>query len=522
MIKKIILLLALIAIPIVSATDVILVSDNCADQATAFELAKALNATVVTTTWGVYDENVVNKILSLKPDKVIIIGGPLAVVENYTTTLENAGITVERVGGQTRYETNANVTLRFQNQFKNAFGNNVSACVCYGLDDIALNESIEKIKQGNYLVLLYNGTNLSVNPEKLQLRIQNIDIIENPICPFCNYSKITNMLMHRGFKVKVSKISDERVKLMLQNRIRVIEMKIEKLKNLGINTTELENKLKTAIQLMNQNKYQEAYQILVQLQEMQMMQIRMHFHPMGHGMYNNGRMSVNISHMNYMNASRGGFKGRNAQNNQNPQNVGQGVIIGSNGAINDSLMCKMIMEMPKQPISEEEKEGLIEMREEEKLARDVYLTLYNKWKLPIFKNIANAEQTHTDAIKCLLRKYNITDPVKTDEVGKFSNPKFEELYNKLVEEGSKSVVDALKVGATIEDLDIADLQYWINRTDNEDIKFVYENLMKGSRNHMRAFVRMLEQYGANYTPQYISQQEYEQIINTPTERGYAK
>ncbi|WP_366863780.1 DUF2202 domain-containing protein [Methanocaldococcus sp.] len=226
--------------------------------------------------------------------------------------------------------------------------------------------------------------------------------------------------------------------------------------------------------------------------------------------------------MNYMNASRGGFKGRNAQNNQNPQNVGQGVIIGSNGAINDSLMCKMIMEMPKQPISEEEKEGLIEMREEEKLARDVYLTLYNKWKLPIFKNIANAEQTHTDAIKCLLRKYNITDPVKTDEVGKFSNPKFEELYNKLVEEGSKSVVDALKVGATIEDLDIADLQYWINRTDNEDIKFVYENLMKGSRNHMRAFVRMLEQYGANYTPQYISQQEYEQIINTPTERGYAK
>lgn len=219
MIKKIILLLALIAIPIVSATDVILVSDNCADHATALELAKALNATVVTTTWGVYDENVVNEILSLKPDKVIIIGGPLAVVENYTTVLENAGITVERIGGQTRYETNANVTLRFQNQFKMAFGDNVSACVCYGLDDIALNESMEKIKQGKYLVLLSNGTNLSVNPERLQLKIQNIEVIENPICPFCNYSRITNMLMHRGFKVKVSKISDERVKLMLQNRL---------------------------------------------------------------------------------------------------------------------------------------------------------------------------------------------------------------------------------------------------------------------------------------------------------------
>ncbi|CAB3288945.1 conserved exported protein of unknown function [Methanocaldococcus lauensis] len=223
---------------------------------------------------------------------------------------------------------------------------------------------------------------------------------------------------------------------------------------------------------------------------------------------------------------------QNIQSNQNnnqitPQNQNiismyKGKIVGNNGAINDSLMCNIIIDMPKQTISEEEKEGLIEMREEEKLARDLYLTLYNKWKLQIFKNIANAEQTHTDAIKCLLRKYNITDPVKTDEVGKFSNPKFEDLYNKLVEDGSKSVVDALKVGATIEDLDIADLQHWINKTDNEDIKFVYENLMKGSRNHMRAFIRMLKQYGANYTPQYISKEEFEQIINTQTERGYAK
>nr|3Q4O_A Chain A, Uncharacterized protein MJ0754 [Methanocaldococcus jannaschii DSM 2661]3Q4Q_A Chain A, Uncharacterized protein MJ0754 [Methanocaldococcus jannaschii DSM 2661]3Q4R_A Chain A, Uncharacterized protein MJ0754 [Methanocaldococcus jannaschii DSM 2661] len=172
-----------------------------------------------------------------------------------------------------------------------------------------------------------------------------------------------------------------------------------------------------------------------------------------------------------------------------------------------------------QPISEEEKEGLIEMREEEKLARDVYLTLYNKWKLQIFKNIAESEQTHMDAVKYLLEKYNIPDPVKNDSIGVFSNPKFEELYKKLVEKGDKSEVDALKVGATIEDLDIADLEKWINKTDNEDIKFVYENLMKGSRNHMRAFVRMLNNYGSNYTPQYISKEEYEEIISSSTERG---
>jgi hypothetical protein len=212
------------------------------------------------------------------------------------------------------------------------------------------------------------------------------------------------------------------------------------------------------------------------------------------------------------------------QNNQtyhqNQMDMGKGKLVGSNGDVNVSLMYSSINAFPKQPISEEEKEGLIEMREEEKLARDVYLTLYNKWKLQIFKNIAKSEQTHTDSVKYLLDRYGIEDPVKSDEIGKFSNPKFEQLYKDLVEKGSKSEVDALMVGATIEDLDIADLEHWLNKTDNEDIKFVYENLMKGSRNHLRAFVRMLNNYGVNYSPQYISKEEYEQIINSQMERGH--
>ncbi|UXM84477.1 DUF2202 domain-containing protein [Methanococcus aeolicus] len=204
---------------------------------------------------------------------------------------------------------------------------------------------------------------------------------------------------------------------------------------------------------------------------------------------------------------------------QNQMGMGNGGIVGNNGDVNVSLMCEDIDALPQQSISEEEKEGLLEMREEEKLARDVYLTLYDKWKLQIFKNIANSEQTHTDSVKYLLEKYNIPDPVESEEVGKFSNPKFEELYNNLVEKGSQSAVDALIVGATIEDLDIADLENWISKTDNEDIKLVYGNLMKGSRNHMRSFVRMLDSYGANYTPQYISNEEYEQILSSSMEGG---
>jgi len=195
-----------------------------------------------------------------------------------------------------------------------------------------------------------------------------------------------------------------------------------------------------------------------------------------------------------------------------------GSELGSNGSITEPMIAQ-IDAMPKQPLSPEEVNALMEMREEEKLARDVYLTLYQKWGLPIFHNIAQSEQTHTDTVKALIDKYGLQDPVQDDNVGVFSDPKFTNLYEQLVAEGSKSVVDALKVGATIEDLDIKDLQHWLAVTDNNDIRFAFCNLMKGSRNHLRSFVSQLQRYGASYTPQYISEQEYNAILSSSREAG---
>ncbi len=185
------------------------------------------------------------------------------------------------------------------------------------------------------------------------------------------------------------------------------------------------------------------------------------------------------------------------------------------------LFLYYLQSYPKQSLSQKEINGLIHMREEEKLARDVYLTLYNKWKLPIFSHIAKSEQTHMDAIKSLLIKYGLKDPVAGNEnrIGYFSNPKFIKLYKDLVAQGNKSLIDALKVGALIEDLDIKDLEDYISKTDNKDIAFVYQNLMKGSRNHLRAFIRTLYYFGGSYSPKYISQQEFQAIINSPMERG---
>jgi hypothetical protein len=159
------------------------------------------------------------------------------------------------------------------------------------------------------------------------------------------------------------------------------------------------------------------------------------------------------------------------------------------------------------------------MREEEKLARDVYTVLEEKWGMKIFSNIASSEQTHTNAVKTLLDRYGLEDPVKNDSIGAFTSDKISLLYKQLTERGEKSLLDALIVGATIEDLDINDLNKLISETNNLDIVNVYENLNRGSRNHMRAFTKQINRNGDNYTPQYITKSEYDNIIGSGQEKG---
>jgi hypothetical protein len=165
-------------------------------------------------------------------------------------------------------------------------------------------------------------------------------------------------------------------------------------------------------------------------------------------------------------------------------------------------------------------EGLTYMREEEKLARDVYLALYDMWGVPIFQNIAGSEQAHMDSVLMLLEQYGLTDPAAGKDAGEFTNPLFQSLYEQLVEQGSLSQADAFTVGATIEDLDIVDLEERLAQTDNEYIIQVYSNLLAGSENHLRAFVSNLErQSGEVFQPTYLDQDAYQAIISGATERG---
>lgn len=184
-----------------------------------------------------------------------------------------------------------------------------------------------------------------------------------------------------------------------------------------------------------------------------------------------------------------------------------------------ALMVASLDGIASDSLSVEEGNGLLYMREEEKLARDVYSELYVKWNLRPFSNISRSEQMHMNAILSLVNRYSLQDPVDVNGAGVFKDEILQNLYNTLIVEGNKSVVDALEVGATIEEVDIVDLQKHLKETDNEDITFVYDNLMRGSRNHLRAFVKNLKAQGVTYVPQYLTAAEYEQIISTPMERG---
>lgn len=152
----------------------------------------------------------------------------------------------------------------------------------------------------------------------------------------------------------------------------------------------------------------------------------------------------------------------------------------------------VVLSMPKEELSEEEVFGILEMIEEEKLARDVYFKLYEIWKIPAFERIAESEQIHMNALKVLIEKYELENPVTDLKEGEFKTEKFQKLYTELVEKGSKSLENALSVGAEIEKLDIADLEEKLEKVDNEDVKFVYERLKNGSENHLENFNRLLE------------------------------
>jgi hypothetical protein len=191
---------------------------------------------------------------------------------------------------------------------------------------------------------------------------------------------------------------------------------------------------------------------------------------------------------------------------QNGQGNGQGNGTGDGTGTS-------VLDIPAADLSAEEAAALLYMREEEKLARDVYNFLYTTWGQPTFQNIAASEQAHMDEVKLLLDRYDLADPAR--DPGQFTDANLQALYTQLTAQGALSLADALKVGAAIEEIDILDLQARLAQTDNADLQLLFTNLMNGSYNHLKSFASvLLTQTGETYQPQYLTAEQYQSIITS--------
>lgn len=193
--------------------------------------------------------------------------------------------------------------------------------------------------------------------------------------------------------------------------------------------------------------------------------------------------------------------------------MGQGFGMGMGYPNNDVLNQKLATLKSADSLSDQEKSDLIFMREEEKVARDFYISMYEKYKQRSFDNISKSEQFHMDAMKLLLDRYKLEDPVGTNANGVFKDKKLQDLYDSLIKDGNISLENALKLGAKVEEVDINDLKKSISNTKAEDIKIIYDYLLSASENHLRAFTNNLSRFfNATYTPQVLSKEDFDLIV----------
>ncbi|WP_258083896.1 cell wall-binding repeat-containing protein [Thermococcus thermotolerans] len=255
----------------VSATTsvtVILVSDNVADKAIAEYLANVTGAVVVTTTWGVYDPNVTAEVMSYAPDEVIVIGGPDAVVEQYVTDLQELGITVERWGGQNRYETNTMVMEQARVKFQLQFNGSVMVA---GNDSLAIRNALQiAVQNGAVIVYVNKSTDVTGVMERFQ--VKTATMVKTPAS-----EKVMEHVKEQlrecnctAGEVQVNVTKETVLQLMLQVRERV--RAIEEIAN-ETNSTRLMQEVRVMEMTMEKanlalqaGNYTRAYQLMLELQ----------------------------------------------------------------------------------------------------------------------------------------------------------------------------------------------------------------------------------------------------------------
>ncbi|MBF0162312.1 MAG: DUF2202 domain-containing protein [Magnetococcales bacterium] len=189
-------------------------------------------------------------------------------------------------------------------------------------------------------------------------------------------------------------------------------------------------------------------------------------------------------------------------------------------AISGTGFIPVAAQMATTPLSQVEQKTLLVMREEEKVARDLYREMHRLWGVSLFKSVAGEEQEHMDAMARLLARYQLPDPVGNNGPGTFVNPAMTNLYQTLAQRGAQSVEEALRACALEEEINILDLEDAIKTTTQADLKRVYSELQKDSYNHLRSFAHGLELRGIAYQGVKLPQATITAILHGPMERGF--
>lgn len=168
----------------------------------------------------------------------------------------------------------------------------------------------------------------------------------------------------------------------------------------------------------------------------------------------------------------------------------------------------MLKDIAPSVLSTQEIQDLYYQYSEEMLARDLYNHFYSVYGTQTFANIAKSEQEHMDAMKFLLDRYSLEYPSSYWELQ--SN------YDSLKIEWDKWLKEALEVWVKIEILDINDIIDTIKSTDNDDLKIVFTNIGGASYNHMRWFLKALNNNNFTTDIDYSKYLNQEQVDSTWT------
>ncbi len=199
-----------------------------------------------------------------------------------------------------------------------------------------------------------------------------------------------------------------------------------------------------------------------------------------------------------------GMQGQNGTQGQIGNNTGSSSVTDTN------LTTPTTMTLTQEQIYE-----IAFMWNEEKMAHDLYLNLYNLYAndaaaQPLYNIATRSEVQHMNAVDGLLQKYDLDatnvdgdfagpyDATKLAALGsgEFSLDEIQSLYDQLYAKGSQSLQDALEVGCIVEVTDVNDLNLALEIAgDKQDLVNVFTFLRNGSYNHYWAFDRALKNLG---------------------------